>query len=91
VQLAGMLLILGYSANCAVIMAEQFPPEIRATGIALPYALAVAAFGGTAPYVTTWMHDHHYGGWLWLYVSAASLVSLVVYLTMPETKNKEFA
>ncbi|WUD70806.1 MFS transporter [Streptomyces sp. NBC_00510] len=91
VQLTGMLLILGYSANCAVIMAEQFPPEIRATGIALPYALAVALFGGTAPYVTTWMHDHHYGGWLWLYVSAASLVSLVVYLTMPETKDKEFA
>lgn len=41
--------------------------------------------------MTTWMHDHDYGGWLWLYVSAASLVSLVVYLTMPETKDKEFA
>ncbi|MFE3598667.1 MFS transporter [Streptomyces sp. NPDC059096] len=91
VQLTGMLLILGYSANCAVIMAEQFPPEVRATGIALPYALAVAVFGGTAPYVTTWMSDSGHADKLWLYVSGAALVSLIIYLTMPETKDKEFA
>ncbi|MFD5747253.1 MFS transporter [Streptomyces sp. NPDC127033] len=91
VQLTGMLLILGYSANCAVIMAEQFPPEVRATGIALPYALAVAVFGGTAPYVTTWLSDSGHADKLWLYVSGAALISLVVYLTMPETKDKEFS
>lgn len=91
VQLIGMLLILGYSANCAVIMAEQFPPEVRATGIALPYALAVALFGGTAPYLTTWLHESGHSDLLWVYVSAASLISLVVYLTMPETKDKEFS
>ncbi|MGP4021383.1 MFS transporter [Saccharopolyspora sp. 5N708] len=90
VQLVGMLLILGYSANCAVIMAEQFPPEVRATGIALPYALAVAVFGGTAPYITTWLSEAGYRDQLWIYVSVAALVSLVVYLTMPETKDKEF-
>ncbi|MFC9177208.1 MULTISPECIES: MFS transporter [unclassified Streptomyces] len=91
VQLTGMLLILGYSANCAVIMAEQFPPEVRATGIALPYALAVAVFGGTAPYVTTWLSDSGHADKLWLYVSGAALLSLVIYLTMPETKDKEFS
>ncbi|MFB7999942.1 MFS transporter [Streptomyces sp. NPDC056002] len=91
VQLVGMLLILGYSANCAVIMAEQFPPEVRATGIALPYALAVAAFGGTAPYVTTWMSESGHADKLWLYVCGAALLSLAVYLTMPETKDKEFS
>ncbi|MFE2938108.1 MFS transporter [Streptomyces sp. NPDC059255] len=91
VQLTGMLLILGYSANCAVIMAEQFPPEVRATGIALPYALAVAVFGGTAPYVTTWLSDSGHADKLWLYVSGAALISLVIYLTMPETKDKEFS
>lgn len=89
-QLLGMLLILGYSANCAVVMAEQFPPEVRATGIALPYALAVAVFGGTAPYLTTWLSETGNGGLLWIYVSLAALISLLVYLTMPETKDKEF-
>ena len=91
VQLAGMLLVLGYSANCAVIMAEQFPPEVRATGIALPYALSVALFGGTAPYITTWLNDIGHHDLLWLYVSGAALISLVIYLTMPETKDREFA
>ena len=91
VQLAGMLLVLGYSANCAVIMAEQFPPEVRATGIALPYALSVALFGGTAPYITTWLNDIGHSDLLWLYVSGAALISLVIYLTMPETKDQEFA
>lgn len=90
VQLTGMLFLLGYSANCAVIMAEQFPPEVRATGIALPYALAVALFGGTAPYVTTWLNEIGQRDLLWLYVSGSALISLVVYLTMPETKDKEF-
>ena len=27
-------------------LAEQFPAEVRTTGIGLPYALAVAVFGG---------------------------------------------
>jgi MFS transporter, MHS family, alpha-ketoglutarate permease len=91
IEAVGMILIAGYSANCAVIMAEQFPPEVRTTGIALPYALAVALFGGTAPYVTTWLNTHHHGGLVWLYVAAAALTGLAVYLTMPETKGKELS
>ena len=43
VELVGMFFLVGYSANCAVVMAEQFPAEVRTTGIGLPYALAVAA------------------------------------------------
>lgn len=89
VEIIGVILLLGYSANCAVIMAEQFPPEVRATGIGLPYALAVAVFGGTAPYITTWMNTSGYGEWVWLYCAAAAAIGLVVYLTMPETKGKK--
>lgn len=89
VEIVGIVLLVGYSANCAVIMAEQFPPEVRATGIGLPYALAVAIFGGTAPYITTWMNTNGYGDWVWLYASIAAAIGLAVYLTMPETKGKE--
>jgi MHS family alpha-ketoglutarate permease-like MFS transporter len=88
IELIGIILLLGYSANCAVIMAEQFPPEVRATGIGLPYALAVAIFGGTAPYITTWMNTNGYGGLVWVYCAIAAAIGLVVYLTMPETKGK---
>jgi MFS transporter, MHS family, alpha-ketoglutarate permease len=71
------------------VMAEQFPAEVRSTGIGLPYALAVAVFGGTAPYVTTWMSTSGFGGYVWLYVAAAGLVGVVVYALMPETAGRE--
>ncbi|WP_372671143.1 MFS transporter [Amycolatopsis kentuckyensis] len=88
VQVAGLVLLLGYSANVAAVMAEQFPPEVRATGIGLPYALSVAVFGGTVPYLTTWLTTHGLGSWVWLYCAIAAAIGLVVYLTMPETKDK---
>jgi MHS family alpha-ketoglutarate permease-like MFS transporter len=72
-------------------MSEQFPPEVRSTGIGLPYAAAVAVFGGTAPYITTWLADNGYRDQTWIYVAAAALVGCIVYATMPETKDKEFA
>ncbi len=90
VELIGVTLLTGYSANCAVIMTEQFPPEVRATGIGLPYAAAVALFGGTAPYITTWMANHGHRDQTWIYVAAAALIGCIVYATMPETKDKEF-
>ncbi|MEO5314697.1 MFS transporter [Pseudarthrobacter sp. CC12] len=89
IELIGVIFLLGYSANCAAIMAEQFPAEIRATGIGLPYALAVAVFGGTAPYITTWMTTNGLGGLVWLYCSAAAAIGVSVYLTMKETKGKD--
>lgn len=90
VELIGVVLLTGYSANCAVIMSEQFPPEVRSTGIGLPYAAAVALFGGTAPYITTWMAENGYRDLTWVYVAAAAMVGCVVYATMPETKDQEF-
>ncbi|MEU0794174.1 MFS transporter [Amycolatopsis sp. NPDC005961] len=88
VQVAGLVLLLGYSANVAAVMAEQFPPEVRATGIGLPYAVAVAVFGGTVPYLSTWLTTHGLGTWVWLYCAIAAAIGLAVYLTMPETKDK---
>lgn len=90
VELLGVTLLTGYSANCAVIMSEQFPPEVRSTGIGLPYAAAVALFGGTAPYITTWMAENGFKQLTWVYVAVAALIGCVVYATMPETKDKEF-
>jgi MHS family alpha-ketoglutarate permease-like MFS transporter len=89
IELVGLVLLVGYSANCAVIMAEQFPAEVRTTGIGLPYALAVAVFGGTAPYVTTWMSTHHHSDLVWIYVAVAALIGVIVYSRMPETKGTE--
>lgn len=89
IQVVGLLLLLGYSANVAAIMAEQFPPEVRATGIGLPYALSVAIFGGTAPYLLTWMSTQGFTDWVWVYCAIAAAIGLTIYLTMPEAKGKK--
>lgn len=87
-QVIGLILLLGYSANAIVVMAEQFPAEVRVTGIGVPYSLAVAIFGGSAPYITTWMSGSGLGGFVWLYCAIAAAVGLVVYSIIPETKGK---
>jgi MHS family alpha-ketoglutarate permease-like MFS transporter len=89
VELIGMTLLAGYSANCAVVMAEQFPAEVRSTGIGLPYALAVAVFGGTAPYITTWLNANGLREIVWVYVAVAALIGVIVYALIPETRGKE--
>jgi MHS family alpha-ketoglutarate permease-like MFS transporter len=89
IQLIGIILILGYSANCAAVMAEQFPAQVRTVGIGLPYALAVAIFGGTAPYILTYMTSNGLQGYIWLYVAGAAIVGIVTYTTMPETRARE--
>ena len=52
---------------------------------------AVAIFGGTAPYIITWMNDIGSGDKVWIYCAIAAAVGLAVYLTMPETKGKKLA
>jgi MHS family alpha-ketoglutarate permease-like MFS transporter len=89
VEFVGIVFMVGYSANCAVVMAEQFPAEVRTTGIGLPYAIAVAVFGGTAPYITTWLATNGHRDKVWIYVAIAAAIGVAVYATMPETKGKE--
>lgn len=38
-------------------LSERFPTRHRATGVSLTYALSVAVFGGTAPYIMLWLSD----------------------------------
>jgi MHS family alpha-ketoglutarate permease-like MFS transporter len=77
-----------YSAISAVVKAELFPAHVRALGVALPYALANSIFGGTAEYVALWLKQDGKESWFYIYVSACIAVSLLVYLTMPDTRDK---
>ncbi|WP_327086397.1 MFS transporter [Nonomuraea sp. NBC_01738] len=85
--LTGLIIITGYTSINAVVKAELFPTHIRALGVALPYAIANALFGGTAEYVALWFKEGGIESGFYWYVSACAAVSLVVYFTMRETRD----
>jgi MHS family proline/betaine transporter-like MFS transporter len=45
----------GYSGVLPSLLAEQFPVDSRAVGIAFSYSMSVTIFGGFAPFVATWL------------------------------------
>ncbi|MDV8070904.1 MFS transporter [Rhodococcus sp. IEGM 1366] len=45
----------GVTSIVAVSMVDLFPARIRFSAGAVPYQLSIAIFGGTAPYVATWL------------------------------------
>lgn len=87
VMTIGLVLFAGYGAVAPVAMAELFPTSVRTAGIGLPYALTVAVFGGTAPYLVTALSQSGWGGVFPWYLAATCLVSLIVYLTARETRS----
>ncbi|MEW2219424.1 MFS transporter [Streptomyces sp. NPDC006990] len=89
VQCTGMVLLTGYTSIAAAVNAEIFPARVRATGIGFPYSLAVALFGGTAPYVGTLFEDLEIPDAFPWYVAALCLLSALVYLRLPERSGEE--
>lgn len=82
-----LLVVSGYTAINAVVKAELFPAGVRALGVAFPYAIAVSVFGGTAEYLALWFKNMGHESWFYWYVTACIAASLVVYATMPETRD----
>lgn len=85
--LGALVIVTGYTSINAVVKAELFPASIRALGVALPYAVANALFGGTAEYVALWFKDAGMERAFYWYVTAMIAISLVVYLRMRDTRT----
>jgi MHS family proline/betaine transporter-like MFS transporter len=49
------LIKAGYSGVLPSVLAEQFPVETRAIGMALAFSISVTIFGGFAPFFATWL------------------------------------
>ncbi len=79
--------------GATVYMTEIFPTNIRCSAIAIGYNIAVACFGGTAPFISTWLiastGDNLAPTY---YLMAGSIISLLVMVLLGhETKDKELA
>ncbi|ODP34560.1 MFS transporter [Pandoraea sp. ISTKB] len=84
----GLVVLAAWTAIAPAVYAELFPTRIRATGVAIPYSLTVAIFGGTAPYLQNWLADHGHLGWFAAYLIALNLLTVVAVLRMPETRGQ---
>ncbi|KPC65269.1 alpha-ketoglutarate transporter [Streptomyces chattanoogensis] len=86
-SLLALVIVTGYTSINAAVKAELFPTGVRALGVALPYGIANALFGGTAEYVALWFKDAGHENLFFWYVSGCALVSLVTYVLMPDTRD----
>ncbi|OYU47600.1 MAG: alpha-ketoglutarate transporter [Rhizobiales bacterium PAR1] len=82
-----LLIVSGYTSINAVVKAELFPTEVRALGVALPYAVTVSLFGGTAEYIALWCKSIGHEAWFYWYVAGCVACSLLVYVAMPDTRE----
>ncbi|MBN9299757.1 MAG: MFS transporter [Filimonas sp.] len=85
--MAALVIVSGYTSINAVVKAELFPAEVRALGVGLPYSITVAIFGGTAEYIGLWFKNIGHESYFYWYVTGCIFISLIIYLTMKETKH----
>lgn len=80
-----MLFLMGAMLAVApAFYAEMFPTGSRASGMGVPYAIAIAAFGGTAPYLNTaWTNR---SGLFEGYAIVMLVITGLTALTLKETK-----
>jgi len=90
IQLAIGLAISLFSGAGPAAIAEIFPTRTRSTYMSTGYALAVAIFGGFAPFIATWLIEKT-GSPISpvYYVIAAAIVSAIVIATLRETAHEE--
>jgi MFS transporter, MHS family, alpha-ketoglutarate permease len=84
---AAWAIVSGYTSITAIVKAELFPTAIRALGVGLPYAITAALFGGSTDAVALAFKDRGFEDGFFWYASALILVSLIVYLWLPETRK----
>jgi MFS transporter, MHS family, alpha-ketoglutarate permease len=84
---AAWLIVAGYTSINAVVKAELFPTKVRATGVGLPYAVAVSVFGGTVDSLALWFKSIGHERWFYYYLTALIAMSLVIYAAMRDTKR----
>ncbi|RZI67276.1 MAG: MFS transporter [Variovorax sp.] len=72
-----------YTSISGIVKAEMFPPEVRALGVGLAYAVANALFGGSAEYVALGLKSlGHESAFFW-YVTGMMAIAFLVSFRLP--------
>jgi MHS family alpha-ketoglutarate permease-like MFS transporter len=79
-----------YTSISGLIKAEMFPPEVRALGVGLSYAIANAIFGGSAEYVALWLKSIGHESAFYWYVTALCAIACIVSLRMRDPSREGY-
>ncbi|WP_431273820.1 MFS family transporter [Variovorax ureilyticus] len=72
-----------YTSISGIVKAEMFPPEVRALGVGLAYAVANALFGGSAEYAALGLKSIGHETAFYWYVTAMMVIAFLVSLRLP--------
>ena len=85
--LVPLLLLSGYCGLSAILKAELFPVHVRALGVAVPYAIAQAIFGGNAEATALYLKKvGHETAYFWL-VAGMMIVGILAALRLRDTRE----
>ncbi|MER5862665.1 MFS transporter [Kitasatospora sp. NPDC002040] len=73
---SGVVYLMCVTTVLPKILSESFPPEVRALGIGLPYALTTAVLGAAGPASATWLAERGASGWFAGGMAVAVLLAL---------------
>jgi MFS transporter, MHS family, alpha-ketoglutarate permease len=82
-----VFVLSGYNSVSAVVKSELFPANVRALGVALPYGMAAATFGGTAEMIALALKKAGHETWFFIYVAIILVMSFLVVLRLRESKT----
>ncbi|MCD9121811.1 MULTISPECIES: MFS family transporter [Cupriavidus] len=78
-----MAVVSLYTSISGIVKAEMFPPEVRALGVGLAYAIANAVFGGSAEYVALNLKAVGHESAFYWYVTAMMVLAFFVSMRLP--------
>src|SRR5438045_9780110 len=85
-QLLMVVLYAPYAGTCPSFYTELFPTRVRYTALSIGYNIAVAVFGGFAPFIATFLVQQTGSTTApAIYVIAAAIVTLIILLRTRET------
>src|SRR5450830_620039 len=73
-----------YTSISGLVKAEMFPPQVRALGVGLAYAVANAIFGGSAEYVALGLKSLGMENTFYWYVTGMMAVAFLFSLRLPK-------
>ena len=88
--MAGVLIVIAlaivsfYTSISGIVKAEMFPPEVRALGVGLAYAVANAIFGGSAEFVALALKNAGYESSFFWYVTVMMAIAFLFSFRLPK-------